>query len=198
MLKVILFATLILAACAWTEEGNVLVLGDEDFPAIMTEFPNILIEFYAPWCGHCKKLAPVYLEVADALKAQDAPVRVAKVDATEHPKAAGEFGVKGYPTLFYFHNGEKIDYTGQRNKEGMLNYLLKKTREPVTQIDAAKYASLSEESSVFVVYHGDFSAADQASVLKALAIGDDYNSTKIFIQLTTGEPNSEKKLEPSN
>ena len=136
MYKILLLATLVLSTFAWTEEGNVLVLTDEDFPKITEEFSHILIEFYAPWCGHCKKLAPVYKEVADALKEQGSILRVAKVDATENTKSAADFGVRGYPTLFFFHNGEKIDYTGQRNKEGMLNWLLKKTRDPVTQINA--------------------------------------------------------------
>lgn len=89
--------------------------------------------------------------------------------------------MKGYPTLFFVLNGEKVDYTGQRNKEGMLNWLLKKTRDPVTQIDAEKYASLASESGVSVVYHGDFANAEGAQVLNAIAIGDDYNSTFFII-----------------
>lgn len=77
----------------------------------------------------------MYTEVADELKAQDSVVRLAKVDATENSKSAGEYGVRGYPTLFFFLNGQKIDYSGQRSKESMTNWLLKKTRDPVSQIN---------------------------------------------------------------
>lgn len=103
--KTLLLAFLVVLATSYTEEGNVLVLVDDDFPDITTKFSHILIEFYAPWCGHCKKLAPVYSEVADALKAAGSPIRLAKVDATEQKKAPEQFGVRGYPTLFFFFNG---------------------------------------------------------------------------------------------
>lgn len=136
MIKTILLVTLVVLSNCYTEEDNVLVLTDDDFPSITSEFSHILIEFYAPWCGHCKNLAPVYVEVATELKTQGSALRLAKVDATVHKKAAGEFGVQGYPTLFFFYNGEKIDYNGPRSKEGMLNWLLKRTRDPITQITA--------------------------------------------------------------
>ena len=181
MFKALLLSALVLCAFAWTEEGDVLVLTDDDFPGITKEFSHILIEFYAPWCGHCKKLAPVYSEVATALKEQGSTLRVAKVDATENSKAAGEFGVRGYPTLFFFLNGEKIDYTGQRNKEGMLNWLLKKTRDPVTEIDAEKYGQLAQEGGVAIVYHGDFANAEGAQILSTIATADDYNSKNSII-----------------
>lgn len=58
-------------------------------------------------------------------------MRLAKVDATEHKKAAGEYGVRGFPTLYFFLNGEKIDYSGARSKDAMVNWLSKKTRDPV-------------------------------------------------------------------
>lgn len=69
-----------------------------------------------------------------------------------------------------------MDYTGPRDKLGMQKWLEKRTRDPIVQIDAERYAALSQDSSVSVVYHGDLSSATGASVLSKLAVADDYNS----------------------
>ena len=85
-------------------------------------------------CGHCKKLEPVYKEVAAELHEEGLEVRVAKVDATVEKKAASEYGVRGYPTLIYFNKGEKMDYNGQRTKEFLVNWLKKRISDPVTEL----------------------------------------------------------------
>lgn len=180
-IKIFLLAALVVLASSYTLEGNVLVLKDDDFPGVLSEFSHILIEFYAPWCGHCKKLAPIYTEVADELKAQGSAVRLAKVDSTEEKKCSSEYGVKGYPTLLFFLNGKKMDYNGQRSKTAMVNWLLKRTRDPVSQITAEQYAQLENAKGVSVVYHGDFTNEGSASILSDVAAADDYNSKYSFI-----------------
>ena len=136
-------------------------------------------------CGHCKKLTPIYAEVADALEAQNSPgkiplisVKLAKVDATVDPKVAGEYKVQGYPTIFFFHKGEKIDYNGQRSKEYLLNWLLKKTRDPLVPVDEAGYEKLKSEDKISIVFHGDASSAE-GQIVSKLAVADDYNSKKL-------------------
>ena len=54
-------------------------------------------QFYAPWCGHCKKLEPVYKAVSNELR--DSPVKVGKVDAIKHSDMAKHFGVGGFPSI---------------------------------------------------------------------------------------------------
>jgi hypothetical protein len=69
----------------------------------------------------------------------------------------------------------------------MLGWLLKRTRDPVSQIDAAQYEKLQSEQSTSVIYHGDFSTAQGAEILTKIAIGDDYNSIFfIYLRLLLG------------
>ncbi|KAM9225092.1 protein disulfide-isomerase TMX3 isoform 2-T3 [Dugong dugon] len=58
-----------------------------------------LVDFYAPWCGHCKKLEPIWNEVGIEMKNMGSPVKVGKMDATSYASLAAEFGVRGYPTI---------------------------------------------------------------------------------------------------
>uniref|UniRef100_A0A2K5MNH3 protein disulfide-isomerase n=1 Tax=Cercocebus atys TaxID=9531 RepID=A0A2K5MNH3_CERAT len=58
-----------------------------------------LVDFYAPWCGHCKKLEPIWNEVGLEMKSIGSPVKVGKMDATSYSSIASEFGVRGYPTI---------------------------------------------------------------------------------------------------
>lgn len=75
--------------------------------------------FYAPWCGHCKNMKPDFSKLAKFMNENNKPVKIAKVDATVHGEIATKFNVQGYPTLFYFQNGEPKNYEGERTFEAM-------------------------------------------------------------------------------
>ncbi|XP_074549500.1 protein disulfide-isomerase A4 isoform X1 [Halichoeres trimaculatus] len=102
------------------EENGVLVLTDGNFDTFMEGKDTVLIEFYAPWCGHCKQFAPEYEKIAQALKENDPPIPVAKVDATEASSLGSRFEVSGYPTIKILKKGEPIDYDGERTQEAIV------------------------------------------------------------------------------
>ncbi|XP_033639191.1 protein disulfide-isomerase A4-like [Asterias rubens] len=105
------------------EEDGVLVLTMDNFDSVVMEEDIILVEFYAPWCGHCKSLAPEYAKAAKTLKDGTPPVPLAKVDATAHPDLGSRYEVQGYPTLKVFRKGEAFDYEGPREEGGIVRYM---------------------------------------------------------------------------
>jgi protein disulfide-isomerase A1 len=108
------------------DDGNVIVLTDETFDQAINENEFILVEFYAPWCGHCKNLAPEYAKASITLA--DTNIKLAKVDATAQPISASRHRVRGYPTLFFFDHGKKIDYNGGRDEKGIVDWVTKRSK----------------------------------------------------------------------
>lgn len=107
-------------------KSNVIELTDINFDALVMESnDHWIVEFYAPWCGHCKNLAPEYESAANQLKGS---VKLGAVDATVHTNIAARYNVKGYPTLKVFPAGKKgtaVDYQGPREAAGIVEYALR-------------------------------------------------------------------------
>lgn len=105
-------AALALAAAPEIEDG-VAVLTPDNFKDVVGKDVPVFVEFYAPWCGHCKSLAPEWALTAQQFTAKDGIV-VAKVDADAHRSLGEQFDVKGFPTLKWFPAGsdKPEDYSG--------------------------------------------------------------------------------------
>ncbi|KAG9999876.1 hypothetical protein KCU78_g15667, partial [Aureobasidium melanogenum] len=108
------FAALgLLGAAALAAASDVVDLKQDTFKNFVEENDLVLAEFFAPWCGHCKALAPEYEEAATTLKEKN--IALAKIDCTEEADLCRDHGVEGYPTLKVFRGLDNVSpYSGQR------------------------------------------------------------------------------------
>lgn len=140
--------------------SDVHELKKDTLKSFVEEHDLALIEFFAPWCGHCKALAPEYETAATTLKEKDIPL--AKVDCTEETELCQEYGVEGYPTLKVFRGTENISpYTGQRKADAIISYMTKQSLPAVSDLTAATLEEFKTADKVVLVAY--FAADDKAS-----------------------------------
>jgi len=121
----LLIIFVVVLGLAVTNASNVVDLTADNFDKVVDGSKGVFVEFFAPWCGHCKKLAPDYEIVADAF-AKSKDVVIAKVDCDAHKSLGERFGVSGFPTLKFFNKGSKTDperYEGARGPEDIINWI---------------------------------------------------------------------------
>lgn len=112
-------------------ESAVVTLTDANFADEVTNSDkDVMLEFYAPWCGHCKSLKPVYKQLADKLK--DVPtVSIAAMDATANTVPPA-YKVEGYPTILFLPAKTKkaVSYDGARDPDSMAQWIQEHASQP--------------------------------------------------------------------
>ncbi|XP_023648626.2 protein disulfide-isomerase A4 [Paramormyrops kingsleyae] len=136
------------------EENGVLILTDKNFDTFIQGKDTVLVEFYAPWCGHCKQFAPEYEKIAQTLKENEPPISVAKVDATKENALGSRFDVSGYPTIKILKNGEPVDYDGDRSEQAIVSRV-KEVAQPDWKLPPEATMVLTKENFDEVVNNAD-------------------------------------------
>ncbi len=146
------YALLLSLACVQTYAASAVI------DLIPTNFDDVvlksgkpaLVEFFAPWCGHCKNLAPVYEQLAQEFAFAEDKLVIGKVDADNHKSLGRKFGVQGFPTLKWFDgkSAEPTEYKSGRDLESLSAFITEKTglKPKSKKTPASKVQMLDDKS----------------------------------------------------
>ncbi|KAJ9092111.1 hypothetical protein QFC21_006977 [Naganishia friedmannii] len=126
VLSTLTFFAIAFLACV--RASNVVTLTTDNFDQIIGQGKPALVEFYASWCGHCKKLVPVWEELADAFNKDK--IIIAKIDADIEKEMGKRYGIQGFPTLKYFTADDLTnpqDYDGGRDVADLAAFITAKS-----------------------------------------------------------------------
>ncbi|CAE8652598.1 unnamed protein product, partial [Polarella glacialis] len=101
----------------------VVDLDSGGFAAALQTYPMIFVQFYAPWCGHCKQMVPEYEKAAKELLGK---IPVVRVDASMEVELATQYTVGAYPTVYFLKHGRPDEYSGARTAKAMVDWVLEK------------------------------------------------------------------------
>jgi len=130
-------------------DEHVLTLGPENFESTVSGSDMVLVEFYAPWCGHCKRLAPEYEKAASELWGK---VSLAKVDCTDNQPICEKYGVQGFPTIKLFRkDGSVSDYEAGRTAPEIVKFLKKQSQTSFAVVKSAEEFEAAKASDDVVL-----------------------------------------------
>ena len=153
MKKILLYLTLLIAVLS--TDDKVLILDDKNFDQEISKHEMLLIEFYAPWCGHCKTLEPEWNKAAEILSKRNPPLLLAKVDATANNELSKRFSISGFPTIKFYTNGNYVDYNGGRKAEDIVSWYKKKSGPPSVYLKSVdEINEIRANNEISVIYFG--------------------------------------------
>ncbi|EFN76813.1 protein disulfide-isomerase A3 [Harpegnathos saltator] len=168
------------------DDKFVLELSDETFESELARHENTLVMFYAPWCGHCKRLKPEYVKAAELLLGSEPPITLANIDCTGAGKeTCNKYSVSGYPTLKIFEGVEmRSDYNGPREAPGIAKYMKSQVGPASQELTNEKsYKTFLEGDDVAVV--GYFEKDDSPLAAAYLTVTKKLRGKAKFAHTTT-------------
>lgn len=163
-----LFVVYALSVCLASAGDSVIdysTLSYADFKKEIDTQELILVKFYAPWCGHCKRLAPEYEEAATKLAGDEPAVPLAKVDCTNESGGkdiCGQVNVQGYPTVKIFRNGQPTEYDGGRDADSIVKKMRSLAGPSSKKLESFEKLDKLYKDSKHLLVFGIFENADDS------------------------------------
>lgn len=177
--RFVVLALISLSVTALYDSGSKVVqLTAADFESQVINSDEVwIVEFYAPWCGHCKSLAPEYDKAAKALKGI---AKVGAVDMTVHQSVGAPYNIQGFPTLKIFGANKKrpTDYNGERTARGIIDSVVSELKKVATERLGGRSGSSGSQGSHSGHSHGSHSGHSHGSA------GDDHAGSEDVVELT--------------
>lgn len=174
----LVWATLLLSVAA-DSMSNVVELNNANFDSQVAS-GAWLIKFYAPWCGHCKKLAPVWEDVANHYARTSGNVHIAKVNCDDNSGACSTADVSGYPTIKYFVDGIKKNYNGGRKKQDFISYIDKMNKPLTSELKKDFEKTLKQENPFFLLVGENTDEKVKNIFTQAARVLQDVHSPEFF------------------
>lgn len=105
-----------------SDHGGILVANQDNYQSVIREYPNLIIDFWAPWCGPCRMLTPVIEQLSADYTGR---IQFAKCNTDENQQIAYQFGISAIPSLFFYQNGTIIHRISGVLPKEQLNYNIK-------------------------------------------------------------------------
>lgn len=159
--------------------GKAVALTVDDFAKKTAKGPWF-VKFFAPWCGYCKKLAPIWEQLGEEMKGK---VNIASVNCDENKKLCDENKVRGYPTLKFFQNGQSTDYRMGRDLDNLMKFAAKAAQADLTSVGVADLDRIEQDDEVAFLLVGDqekdkeFMEAAQGALSSVLGFASLYKSS---------------------
>ncbi|XP_017778082.1 PREDICTED: protein disulfide-isomerase TMX3 [Nicrophorus vespilloides] len=152
MKQVFMFLATLIVVFQQSSSSRVLELSDK-FADVRKDGGHWLVMFYAPWCGHCKRLEPVWAHVAQSLYKTN--IRVGRIDCTRFTSITSEFKVSGFPTIKFIKGEDEYTFHGDRTKDDILNFAKRMSGPPVQELTRAdSMNSIKTAHQLFFMYVG--------------------------------------------
>ena len=149
----VIFLLLTFSAFVHTSDkgsSDVVELTDLNFDDAIKNNPIIMVKFFAPGCGHCKRFKPEYEKAARMIKEQKKPYVLAKMDATDNSETSDKYDIQSYPTVKLFIGGTPTEYEGDRTAEAVISFIDRLVGPPSFELNVEQLKEKKAEKGLRV------------------------------------------------
>ncbi|KIW17202.1 protein disulfide-isomerase domain [Exophiala spinifera] len=150
-------------------QGVSVPLTPESFQKLVTTSQDPwFIKFYVPWCSHCQHLAPTWSELAREMEGK---LNIGEVNCEQSPRLCKDAKVSGYPTIYFFRGGERVEYEGLRGLGDLLSFSNKALDSDIKYVDANGFKEMEEtEEVIFVYFFDDATTSEDFAAMDRLTL----------------------------